>query len=190
MIPDYYKILKISPDASLDDIKKAYRVIAMKYHPDRGGNHNDMVLINQAWGILSDPRLRQDYDYARTHQYNLDAQERASKEADQARNRAETYPQNWNQFEAWLDELFKEYGKSDFYLPYGIKPPFAGRSFSGWIFILIGAALGLYIAFSILPPRGLKSWQSAIAWGLIGAGAWLGAIIHKIITGSPTKKRE
>lgn len=181
MIPDYYKILKIPPNASIDVIKKAYRTMAMKCHPDRGGNHKDMVLINEAWEVLSNPQLRQNYDYARTHQHNLEAQQRASTDAEHARTRAETYPQGWNEFETWINKVIKEYSNNDTAKMFGMKQPSAGRSISGWILILGGAALGMYIASLILPPRGSKTWQLFIGAALMTAGSWLGAIIHKFI---------
>lgn len=63
---DYYKILELSRDASPDEIKKAYRKLALKYHPDK--NKGDKTAeekfkqINQAYQVLSDPAKRQQYD--------------------------------------------------------------------------------------------------------------------------------
>ncbi|RXK83703.1 DnaJ C-terminal domain-containing protein [Filimonas effusa] len=63
---DYYKILGIDKNASADDIKKAYRKLARKYHPDL--NPNDAVAqrtfqqINEANEVLSDPEKRKKYD--------------------------------------------------------------------------------------------------------------------------------
>jgi DnaJ-class molecular chaperone len=64
---DYYKILGLSNGASAYEIKKAYRQLAMQYHPDR--NHgkeewaNDKFKeINEAFSILGDPKKRKQYD--------------------------------------------------------------------------------------------------------------------------------
>lgn len=63
---DYYKVLGIAKNASADDIKKAYRKLARKYHPDL--NPNDAVAqktfqqINEANEVLSDPDKRKKYD--------------------------------------------------------------------------------------------------------------------------------
>lgn len=64
---DYYKILNLSNHASHEEIKQAYRKLAMQYHPDR--NHgkeewaNDKIKeINEAFSILGDPKKRRRYD--------------------------------------------------------------------------------------------------------------------------------
>jgi curved DNA-binding protein len=63
---DYYKTLKVRKDASAEEIKKAYRKLAMKYHPDR--NRGDAAAeerfkeINEAYAVLSDTEKRKQYD--------------------------------------------------------------------------------------------------------------------------------
>lgn len=63
---DYYKVLGVDKKASTDEIKKAYRKLAMKYHPDRNPNDKkaeDMFKdINEAHEVLSDPEKRSRYD--------------------------------------------------------------------------------------------------------------------------------
>lgn len=60
---DHYKTLGIERGASVDDVKKAYRKLAMKYHPDKqGGDTEKFKAINQAHEILSDPEKRSRYD--------------------------------------------------------------------------------------------------------------------------------
>src|SRR3978361_2535086 len=63
---DYYKILGVDKNASTDDIKKAYRKLARKYHPDLNPNNKEanktFQQINEANEVLSDPEKRKKYD--------------------------------------------------------------------------------------------------------------------------------
>ena len=63
---DYYKSLGLSKGASADDIRKAFRKLARKYHPDVSGNNpgaeDKFKEINEAYEVLSDPEKRQKYD--------------------------------------------------------------------------------------------------------------------------------
>lgn len=63
---DYYKILGLDKNASTEDIKKAYRKLARKYHPDVNPNnkeaHKKFQEINEANEVLSDPEKRKKYD--------------------------------------------------------------------------------------------------------------------------------
>src|SRR5215213_8984785 len=63
---DYYKILGVDKNASDEDIKKAYRKLARKYHPDLNPNdkeaHKRFQEINEANEVLSDPEKRKKYD--------------------------------------------------------------------------------------------------------------------------------
>jgi curved DNA-binding protein len=76
---DYYKILELDKNASDDDIKKAYRKLARKYHPDL--NPNDAAAktkfqqINEANEVLSDPEKRKKYDrYGKDWKHGEEAQ--------------------------------------------------------------------------------------------------------------------
>lgn len=57
-----YKVLEVDRDASLADIKKAYRRRAMLLHPDKGGDEEQFKKLSQAYEILSDVDKRQNYD--------------------------------------------------------------------------------------------------------------------------------
>jgi DnaJ-class molecular chaperone len=63
---DFYQILGISNNASIEEIKKAYRKLALQYHPDRNqmspAAHERMKDINDAYTTLSDPTRRKEYD--------------------------------------------------------------------------------------------------------------------------------
>lgn len=62
---DYYKILGIQSGANEDEIKKAYRKMALKYHPDKNKDPNaeeKFKEIAEAYDVLSDPKKRAVYD--------------------------------------------------------------------------------------------------------------------------------
>ena len=62
---DYYEILGVARDASVDDIKKTYRKLALQYHPDRNkepGAEDKFKELSEAYAVLSDPQKRQTYD--------------------------------------------------------------------------------------------------------------------------------
>ena len=65
MNKDYYKILWLDKSANLDDIKKAYRKLAMKYHPDKNNGNkkyeDKFKAINEAYEILSNEYTRNQY---------------------------------------------------------------------------------------------------------------------------------
>jgi molecular chaperone DnaJ len=66
MAKDYYKILEVDRNASEEEIKKAYRRLALKYHPDRNPGNKEaeekFKEINEAYACLSDPEKRAHYD--------------------------------------------------------------------------------------------------------------------------------
>lgn len=65
MPTDYYATLGVSKEATGDDIKKAYRKLAHKHHPDKGGSATDEEKfreVNEAYQVLSDPQKRSQYD--------------------------------------------------------------------------------------------------------------------------------
>ena len=203
---DYYQILGVSPFADLDTIKKAFRQKVMECHPDRGGSHAQMILINEAWEILSNPEFRQHYDSYRNQPGALAEQKIAEADAQTARQRAEQYPPQWKDVEPWLNDIFKDfvntkYGSSklpadtigSFY-----SFPTAGDSISGWLFILIGAALVVfgcvYFMDNHVWGKDLSSWISSngkyfkhpiIVFPLLLAplwvGAWVGVWLHMLV---------
>ena len=63
---DYYEVLGISKGAEAQEIKKAYRKLAMKYHPDRNPGDKEaeekFKEINEAYEVLSDDTKRKTYD--------------------------------------------------------------------------------------------------------------------------------
>lgn len=58
---DYYNILGVARDSSMEEIKQAYRKLAKKHHPDNGGDEEKFKQINQAYSIIGDQHKRQQY---------------------------------------------------------------------------------------------------------------------------------
>jgi len=71
---DYYKILEVSENADILKIKKQYRKLAMKYHPDRNVGDERAAKkfreITEAYEVLSNEEKRKEYDYKRENENN------------------------------------------------------------------------------------------------------------------------
>src|SRR6266581_5770151 len=63
---DYYQVLGLKKTATAAEIKRAYRKLAVKYHPDKNPGNKDaeekFKEINEAYSVLSDPQKRKQYD--------------------------------------------------------------------------------------------------------------------------------
>ena len=86
MSDNYYQALGVDPNADFAAIRKAYRLKALECHPDWGGSHERILVVNEAWEILSDPDLRRRYDEADPSRRPVRAN--CGADADKARQRA------------------------------------------------------------------------------------------------------
>src|SRR5207248_2683786 len=63
---DYYEVLGLKRDASAEDLNRAYRELAKRFHPDRNSHDEDAALkfreVAEAYEVLRDPEKRQRYD--------------------------------------------------------------------------------------------------------------------------------
>jgi curved DNA-binding protein len=110
MFIDYYKILGVNKNATPEEIKKAYRRLARKYHPDLNPNDKDakrnFQQINEANEVLSDPEKRKKYDqYGADWEHAEDYQKAGQYQQQQAA---------WSGSEPYA-ESFNEEGFSDFF---------------------------------------------------------------------------
>lgn len=69
---DYYQILNVDYQASIDDIKKAYKKLSKKYHPDvKGGDEETFKKLTQAYETLTDPDKKREYDNSLKQSENI-----------------------------------------------------------------------------------------------------------------------
>ncbi len=65
-MPSYYEILEVTPEATAEDIKKSFRKLALKYHPDKNKNSEEskqkFMKIVEAYEVLSNDQSRKQYD--------------------------------------------------------------------------------------------------------------------------------
>lgn len=180
----------------------------MDCHPDRGGSHEQMVLLNEAWELLSDLERRRQWHVALRHvTASLSVQTAAAADAQQARQQAEQYPRRWADFEAWLDRVAQDFHRAEFKRVGGwhilSSFPTAGKSVSGWLFILIGAVLGLvfltFVLLSFVGPEFFRYspfnfWQNSLKRILFATsvvmGGWVGAAVHQMITSAIKQSSE
>ena len=76
-----YHILGVSPNASNEEIKKAYRVLAMRHHPDRNSHASTEARFNSiktAYELLSDPKRRAAYNQSIHNRIIIDPEEEAT----------------------------------------------------------------------------------------------------------------
>ena len=110
---DYYKTLGVDKNASADDIKKAYRRLARKYHPDLNPNdkdaHKTFQQINEANEVLSDDEKRKKYDKYGEHWQHGEAYEQAKHQ-----QRAQS-SQSSNDWQQNFSGSFNDEGYSDFF---------------------------------------------------------------------------
>jgi hypothetical protein len=102
VVSDYYEILNLHRSASHEDIKRSFRQLALRHHPDKNRNSEDsrkkFMEVVEAYEILSDDQSRKEYD--RTYKYK-----------DFGVNREWTPPADWQQVYSY-EHLKKEYDRS------------------------------------------------------------------------------
>jgi DnaJ-class molecular chaperone len=80
MVENVYNVLGVAPNAGDDEIKKVYRALAMRFHPDRNpapGAEARFKSITKAYEILADPVKRAEYDQSVNHRIIIDPEAEA-----------------------------------------------------------------------------------------------------------------
>jgi len=177
----YYSVLGVSQKSDLETIKRAYRKKAIECHPDNGGNHEAMKLVNEAWFMLRDPVSRREYDDVLNGRADRESHERAAAATREARDRAESYPRNSADLDTWIDGLLDDFKSAQYSSSpsffYGWHFPTAQGSVSATAFIVAGCAIGILSMFSFVPFK--FHFPTIIFAGLGGfIGAWVGAGLH------------
>ncbi|MDD2540188.1 MAG: J domain-containing protein [Desulfuromonadaceae bacterium] len=113
-VKDYYALLGVDTSALTSEIHKAYWRKASQYHPDKGGNHEMMVQITEAWSILSDPSKRARYNQMRDPLQRRWNSKKFDEDVLAARNKADTYARSWAEFENVYQKAFYTFNQ-DFY---------------------------------------------------------------------------
>jgi molecular chaperone DnaJ len=79
-VENLYHVLGVAPNATDDEIKKVYRSLAMRFHPDRNSEPGADVrfkAIAKAYEVLSDPAKREEYNQSLNHRIIIDAEAEA-----------------------------------------------------------------------------------------------------------------
>ena len=183
---NYYEVLGISKTASADEIKKAYRNLAFKYHPDR--NSGDKIAeekfkeINEAYDVLSDEKKRADYDSFGTSNSRYSGTNNSYNRNNDFTNE-ETF---WNWFNG---NTTNSYGNNNTYRnyyyqstnSYNKKEDYVSKKslFKTLLYKILQVFVGLFLTNVLwIIPFGFIICIGIIINGVIGAGKALKALLQ------------
>lgn len=114
-LKDYYGLLGVPRSATFSEIHRAYWRQASRCHPDRGGSHDSMVQVVEAWKILSDPNRRSRYDQLLKYRGDGWHSRKFDADVQDARKGAEESSAcSWAEFEETYQKAFYMFNQ-DFY---------------------------------------------------------------------------
>ena len=185
-MPDYYQILNLPIDASLDDLKHAYRKLAYEYHPDVSTLPNARELfirLNEAYEYLlnklkleKELKHRKSVSYEETAQSIIDAW--MASERERIRNRANLH----------ADMKFRHFKKTKIYRTTEILTNYLniGTLLLG-IIVFFGAIYGTWMQLFSEPVIDATNIASAVIVGILGI-CMTSYSVHKIISGLKANK--
>lgn len=185
---DWYAILGVPADAAPAVIFAAYRRLARQHHPDYGGSHAQMVLLNNALEILRDPERRRKFDESRKATADAATKARYQETAAAAQAAAERYPTDWEGLQQFCEFMARDFEHTDYksarflWMPW----PTAFNSLTGTGFIFGGGILGLIgaVQFFGKPPTSPGGTiQISPLLLMLGAclGAWAATFAHRLV---------
>ena len=183
---NYYEVLGISKTASADEIKKAYRNLAFKYHPDRNSGdkvaEEKFIEINEAYDVLSDEKKRADYDSFGTSNSRYSGTNNSYNRNNDFTNE-ETF---WNWFNG---NTTNSYGNNNTYRnyyyqstnSYNKKEDYVSKKslFKTLLYKILQVFVGLFLTNVLwIIPFGFIICIGIIINGVIGAGKALKALLQ------------
>ena len=102
---NYYKELGLKQNATRNEIKSAYRLLAKKYHPDTGGDNEKFLALQLAWETLNDPHKKAIYDKSllNNESYIVSKNENWSSELKNKKNNSTTKDQD---IKDWIKKIY------------------------------------------------------------------------------------
>lgn len=190
---DYYAVLGVDPMSSQAALQSAFLLRAKQWHPDRGGSHERMKLLNEAWQILSDPQRRREYDAVRGGRADNETKEHFRRSAKTAEECSTQYPAHWADFERWFLSAVNDFSTAD----YGSWDALEIKnSRSGWAFVKIGMICGGLFGIALFLNTFDSFFVGIRRIVLFGAlGALLGKGLHytigsALVPEKPESKRQ
>jgi hypothetical protein len=192
---DYYAILGLTPQATVEQIKSAYRHCSLTAHPDAGGSRDAFLRGNQAYEFLRDKQVRAAYDAARqpaaTPAVIHHWQQAARRAAKSAATVTEHFEHDLKGFDAWVYSMKKDFAAAN----YGQQQegrysyPTVENSKSGTLFVgrgrFVGAIVGMAVAMAAVDELRRGDWHDlrkvAYVPLYVGIFQWMGAGVGKFL---------